>query len=201
MKTNKLISKATRKRYLMDFVMFILFIGVMTSSLYFLYVPGGYQGGRNPRFNMSIIFDRETWEEIHIWTSMILSAILFIHILLHAKWIKDVFFKCIQLWKKSVRTRNRMRLLNILDDRISAVFFIICLFSGLVLFFIPGGKGTAYIEFLSITRDVWKGIHTWSGIGMLAGVIVHLIIHWGWIKKVSGKLFSLQNMPTALKVK
>jgi len=201
MKTNKLISKATRKRYLIDFAMFILFIGVAASSLYFLYVPGGYQGGRNPRFNMSIIFDRETWEEIHIWTSMILSAILFIHILLHAKWIKDVFFKYIQLWKKSVRTRNRMRLLNILDDRISAVFFIICLFSGLVLFFIPGGKGTAYIEFLSITRDVWKGIHTWSGIGMLAGVIVHLIIHWGWIKKVSGKLFSLQNMPTALKVK
>ena len=190
--TNRL-SKETLKRYLLNFVMFIIFIGVTASSLYFIYVPGGYQGGRNPRYNMAIIFTREIWEEIHVWTSMIFSAVLLIHILLHAKWIKGVFFKYIQLWKKSVRTGNKLRLLNILNDGISAAFFILCLFSGLVLFFIPGGRGTATIKFLSITRDAWKGIHTWTGIGMLIGITLHLIIHWGWIKKVSKKFFGKPN--------
>lgn len=200
MKTIKPISKETRKRYLIDAALFIFFIGVLASSLYFLYVPGGYQGGRNPRYNMSIIFERETWEEIHVWTSMILSAILIYHIFLHTKWIKQVFFKYIQLWKKSVREGNKLRLFNVLDDGLSAVFFIICLFSGLVLFFIPGGRGTAYIEFLSITRDAWKGIHTWSGVGMLIGVILHLVIHWKWITKVTRRFFSSRPQSVAVVV-
>jgi len=54
-------------------------------------------------------------------------------------------------------------------------------------YYLPGGRGTAYVEFLSVTRESWKAIHTWTGIGMLAGVAVHLMIHWKRIRKVSGK--------------
>jgi len=189
------ISSKTRNRFLINGFMFFLFLGVAASSLYFLYVPGGYQGGRNARFNMRIIFERETWDEIHFWSSVILSAIVFLHILLHLKWIKNVFFKRIGRWKKSMRVRSWLRTLNLVDDGLSAIFFLICLFSGLVLFFIPGGRGSAWIEFLSITRQTWKGIHTWSGVGMLIGVLVHLIIHWKWITKVSRKFFSLPIRP------
>jgi len=191
----KTLSSETRKRYLVNFAMFLLFIGVTASSLYFLYVPGGYQGGRNPRFNMRIIFARETWEDIHVWTSFLLSGILIMHIFLHLRWIQTVFLKYIQLWKKSVRTGNRLRILNILDDGFSAVSFLICLFSGIVLFLVPGGKGSAWIEILSITRGTWKIIHTWSGVGMLIGVLLHLLIHWNWITRVSRKLFSRGKDP------
>ena len=184
------ISKETRKRFLINIAMFLLLIGVTASSLYFLYVPGGYQGGRNPRFNMRIVFERETWDNIHVWTSIMLSVILFLHIFQHENWIKNVFVKYIQIWKKSVREGNLLRILNVLDDGLSAVFFLVCLFSGLVLLLVPGGRGTATIEILWIMRETWKTIHTWSGIGMLIGVLLHLIIHWKWITKVGVKFIN-----------
>ena len=167
------ISIETRKRYIINFTMFVLLVGVIVSSLYFLYVPGGYQGGRNPRFNMRIVFERETWDGIHVWTSMILSGVLMAHILLHQNWIKQVFFKYARVSNSIVSVKAiNLRQLNTLDDGLSALFFVICLFSGLVLLFIPGGKGTASIEFLAITRGAWKDIHTWSGVGMLAGILI-----------------------------
>ena len=192
MKLNN-ISTETRKRYLINLSMFILLIGATLSSIYFLYVPGGYQGGRNPRYNMRIIFERETWEIIHIWTSIMLSVILFLHIFVHAKWIKTVFIQYVQLWKRSVREGNLLRVINVLDDGLSAALFLVCLFSGLVLLFVPGGRGTATIEILWVMRENWKIIHTWSGIGMLIGVLLHLIIHWKWIMKVSSKFISLRS--------
>ena len=183
------MSGETLKRYLVNLTMFMLLIGVTASSLYYLYVPGGFQGGRNPRFNMTIIFERETWEGIHVWTSIMLSVILLLHVFLHIQWIKSVFVKYIQIWKKSVRTGNWVRVFNVVDDGLSAVFFLVCLFSGLVLLFVPGGRGTDTTEILRIFRGDWKLIHTFSGIGMLIGIALHFIIHWKWIKKVSYKFF------------
>jgi len=186
----KNMSAETRKRYLTNLSMFIMLIGVTISSIYFLYIPGGYQGGRNPRYNMRIIFERDTWSDIHIWTSIMFSVILFLHIFVHTQWIKSVFIQYVQLWKKSVREGILLRVINVLDDGLSAVLFFVCLFSGLVLLFVPGGRGTATIEILWIMRENWKLIHTWTGIGMLIGVLLHLVIHWKWITKVSKKFLT-----------
>jgi len=193
MKFQKVLSKETVRRYSINVVMFILFLFVAVSSAYFLYVPGGYQGGRNPRYNMQIIFTREAWHGIHFWTSIILSAILFLHILLHLKRIKNVFLRTKKIWKQSLQSRNYTRVINILDDGLIALFFIACMISGLILYVVPGGRDTKYIEILAITRETWKTIHTTTGIGMLAGVLIHLVIHWGWIRKVSKKIFRLSD--------
>jgi hypothetical protein len=193
MKFQKGLSKETVRRYTINFVMFFLFLFVAASSAYFLYVPGGYQGGRNPRYNMQIFFTREVWHDIHFWTSIILSAILFLHILLHLKWIKNVFLRTIKIWEQSLQSRNYARIINRLDDGLIALFFIACMISGLILYVVPGGRDTKYIEILSITRETWKTIHTITGIGMLAGVVIHLVIHWGWIRKVSKKVLRLSD--------
>jgi len=187
------LSKETIRRYSINFVMFFLILFVAASSAYFLYVPGGYQGGRNPRYNMQIIFTREVWHGIHFWTSIILSVILLLHILMHWKWIKNVFFRTIKTWKRSLQSRNYMRIFNILDDGLIALFFIACLISGLILYVVPGGRDTKYIEILAITRETWKTIHTVTGIGMLVGVTLHLVVHQGWIRKVSKKVFRLSD--------
>lgn len=197
MNTTKTLSTNTKKRYIINFIMFFLFLAVTASSLYFLYVPAGYQGGRNPRYNMVILFDRDTWGELHTWTSFILSGILLIHIIIHWSWVKNVFLRYIQIWKKSVRSRNKLALLNILDDGLAALSFLACLFSGIVLFIVPGGPGSAYTLFMNIMRDTWKDMHIWTGIGMLVSIILHLVIHWGWIKKVSGKIFR-KEQPAAV---
>lgn len=198
MNPNQGLSKETTRRYLINFVMFILLLFVTASSLYFLYVPGGYQGGRNPRYNMQIIFTRHTWGEIHFWTSMVLSAILLAHIALHHKWIRSVFFRFMKTWQQSLQSRNYLRLFNLLDDVLSALFFLVCLVSGLILFYVPGGRETKTLEVLYFTRDAWKSIHTISGIGMLTGIGLHLFIHWGWIKKVTRNIAGLRNFPPVI---
>lgn len=188
MKTKLTISMETRKRFILNILMLLLFIVVTLSSIYFLYVPAGYQGGRNVRFNMEIIFVRESWIDIHVWTGFILSALLSLHFIFHLTWFKNTFWRSIQNWKNNLKS-NKLAFFNILDDGLAAIFFILCLISGLALFFIPGGKGSDSILFLQITRGTWKAIHIWTGIGMLVTFVIHLIIHWCWVKKVSRKLF------------
>jgi len=195
MEKNSQMSRKTRIRYLTDLVMFILFIGVFASSLYFLYVPSGYQGGRNPRYNMRILFERGTWGAIHKWTGLMLSVILIFHVFLHVNWIQRVFLRYIQLWKKSIRRGNLLRIMNVLVDGLAAIAFFICLFSGLILLLVPGGRGTATIKIVGIMRESWKTFHTWSGIAMFASVFLHLAIHWNWTRKVGVKFFASINHP------
>lgn len=190
MKLNFGFSKETVRRYFINLAMLFLVLFVTLSSMYFLYVPGGYQGGRNPRYNMVIIFSRDVWHDIHFWTSIILSAILLMHIILHWKWIKNVLFRMMRTFKQSLQSGNYIRILNILDDVFSACFFLVCLISGLILFIVPGGRDTKYLEIFTITRESWKSVHTVSGIGMLAGVAIHLVIHWGWLRKISKRIFN-----------
>ena len=188
MKTKSTISMETKKRFILNMLLFLFFIGVTLSSIYSLYVPAGYQGGRNVRFNMKIIFDRESWIDIHVWTGFFLSTLLFLHFIFHWRWFKNTFWRSIQNWKKNLKS-NKLAFFNILDDGLAAISFILCLISGFALFFIPGGKGSDSILFLLITRGTWKAIHIWTGIGMLVAFVIHLVIHWGWVKKVSRKLF------------
>lgn len=189
MKPKTELSENTKKRYLIFLGMFLLFLAVTASSLYFLYVPAGFQGGRNPRYNLVILFDRDTWGKIHTWTGFVLSALILLHVIVHWSWIKNVFWRYLQVWKNNIGLKNKMAIFNLADDGLSALFFLWCLISGLALFIVPGGPGSDYTLFLYITREAWKNIHIWTGIGMLVGVILHLVIHWGWIRKVTKKIF------------
>ncbi|NMB63037.1 MAG: DUF4405 domain-containing protein [Chloroflexi bacterium] len=197
MKSKSELSKNTKKRYWIFSGLFFLFLVVTASSLYFLYVPAGYQGGRNPRYNMVILFDRDTWGEIHTWTSFVLSTIILLHVIIHWSWVKNVFWRYLQVWKNKIGANNKMAICNLVDDGLSTVFFLLCLISGLVLFIVPGGPGSDYSQLLYITRGVWKDIHIWTGIGMVLGVVVHLVIHWGWIRKVTRKTFQKSSIPVS----
>ena len=34
---------------------------------------------------------------------------------------------------------------------------------------------------LGVNYGVWQLLHKWGGIAMLAGVVLHLVLHWKWI--------------------
>ena len=48
---------------------------VIASSLYFLYLPNGFQGGRNPYYEIIILFARETWDVLHTWSGILMILI------------------------------------------------------------------------------------------------------------------------------
>jgi hypothetical protein len=40
-----------------------------------------------------------------------------------------------------------------------------------------------------VSRLLWKDLHDWGGIVMLAGVFLHLILHWKWIVCMTRNVF------------
>jgi len=92
------------------------------SSLYFLAFPaGGFQGGRNPYYDLVVIFSRQTWDIIHTWSgaAMILAAL--VHIIIHWGWITGTIKRSWQVFRKKRDGFGPRLTYNILLDATIAV--------------------------------------------------------------------------------
>lgn len=70
---------------------------------------------------------------------------------------------------------------------LNAVVDICCLtalipsaISGLVLHFVlpSGGRGSGWMQFLSIPRNQWVAIHNNSSLLFIVLLVLHLLLHW-----------------------
>lgn len=63
--------------------------------------------------------------------------------------------------------------------------------SGFVLWFaLPhvggGSRGTALDrEFWGLSREVWVDMHDWAAVALLLVVVLHIIMHWHWIVRMT----------------
>ncbi len=82
--------------------------------------------------------------------------------------------------------------INYIIDFLMAISFLVSSITGLIMFFfLPGGnKGGRYQEFLGITKHLYSNIHNWSGIVLIALIIIHVILHWTWIVQMTKRMFS-----------
>lgn len=77
--------------------------------------------------------------------------------------------------------------LNFVVDAIILVAFIAATISGLVLLTMPhggfrGGRNPDFYQaVLFLDRSTWNDVHTWSSLGLIAGIVIHLALHWRWI--------------------
>ena len=46
------------------------------------------------------------------------------------------------------------------------------------------------IVFLRFSRSVWVAVHAYSGSVGLAGIVMHIVWHWGWLKALRGRPLS-----------
>jgi hypothetical protein len=85
--------------------------------------------------------------------------------------------------------------LNFIVDLISFIVFVGLAFTGFIVKFIlppgtgglgrelSGGRGREEVKYLwSMTRHEWGDIHFYLAVGFVALIVVHIILHWGWIK-------------------
>ena len=81
--------------------------------------------------------------------------------------------------------------INYFVDALMAVTFISTSIAGLILFiFIPEGvRQGRYQEFAGILKTDWIAFHNWSGIIFIVAVIIHLTLHWDWIKHMTRTIF------------
>ncbi len=158
------------------------------SSLYFLAFPaGGFQGGRNPYYDLVVIFSRQTWDIIHTWSgaAMILAAL--VHIIIHWGWITGTIKRSWQVFRKKRDGFGPRLTYNILLDATIAVSFLICAISGVYFMFFPESGPTG--EVILFSKSTWDLIHTWSGVAMTITAILHFVLHWKWITNITRKMF------------
>ena len=72
-------------------------------------------------------------------------------------------------------------------DAILALGALVAIVSSLYFLAFPiGGYQVGrnfYYDFTVIfSRQTWDIIHTWSGVAMVMAALIHILMHWGWIK-------------------
>ena len=184
------VSNQTRNNWLIVFVLTVSGLLVTFSTFYFLFLPSnGYQGGRNPAYGLVIIFSRTTWDLIHTWAGVVMIAIAAIHIPLHWSWILTMTKRIFKIILGQCQGMNARGQFNLIVNGAIGISGLIAAISSLYFLFFPGSQGGNVLSTtLVFSRATWDVIHTWSGVIMIAAVILHFSIHWRWILKVARKL-------------
>jgi len=63
---------------------------------------------------------------------------------------------------------------------------------------LSGGRGREHIkELWSMSRHEWGRIHYYLGLLFLALIVVHIILHWSWIKNYFKSLLGVSREPSS----
>ena len=93
--------------------------------------------------------------------------------------------------------------INFWTDVVIGLAFVIAAVSGIVLLFAPsggyqGGRNVHYEQtILLLGHHTWDTLHTWGSIAMIAGVFVHLVLHWKWMVCMTKRLIGRPKKSTS----
>ena len=183
------MSLQTRTNWLIDAAAFLGGLLASITGIYFLFLPtGGYRGGRNPMYGVTVLFDRHTWEDWHTWTGIAMIVAVAIHLAIHWPWVKTMTKRIVNAIAARGSGLSRGGRLNVAIDALVAVSFLLTAVSGLYFFIWPseGGRIGPVILFSSAA---WDLIHTWAFVVMVGALAVHLSIHWRWVTQVTSRFF------------
>jgi hypothetical protein len=161
--------------------------GLLTvfTSIYFLTLPsGGYQGGRNPDYGKTFLFDRDIWTGIHTWAGIVMIAVALFHIALHWQWVVEMGRRSLAIIQGKRKPFNRKIWTRLGVISIIGLVFLGVAASGIYFFVLPEGRDSKFVQFL-FSRSTWDLIHTWTGIVMIVAALVHLAQRWKWVVRVS----------------
>ncbi len=189
MSTSRALSRQTQTAWLVDVVLFLGAVIAVLSGLYFLFLPvGGYQGGRNPMYGVTILFSRHTWEDLHMWGGAAMIAAAAVHIVLHWSWIVGMARRMMRTLVGRPPSLSGRGWINVAVNVVVAVSFLVTAASGLYFLFFPAASGhaaTATVAIILFNASTWDLMHTWGGVALIVAALAHLAIHWGWITKVT----------------
>ena len=178
------MGRKNKLNYAVDGVIGLAFALTALTGLVFLLPDAAGTAGRT-----FLYLSRVTWRDLHTWFSLVLVAGILVHLALHGRWIAHMTFRRAGRCPASAR-------LNYALDVVIAVAGIAVLLTGLVFLFggqggFQGGRNPAFqTEMLGLARQGWRDLHAWTGLVMIAGLLVHLALHWEWIVCTTGQLLS-----------
>ena len=75
--------------------------------------------------------------------------------------------------------------LNAYVNILSLISLILSAISGLILLWVlPNGTGKLGAIFLNISRHYWVYLHNYSSLIFLGFMVLHLLLHFNWIKNL-----------------
>jgi len=189
------MSMQTRKNWLIDAAVFLGGIVAALSGIYFLYLPsGGYQGGRNLLYGVTVLFERHTWEDLHVWGGVAMIAAVVVHFAIHWSWVKMMARRVVNALRSRGSGLSRGARFNVAIDLLVAISFLVTAVTGIYFLFVPeggyqGGSNAGWDPNLLFSRTTWDLIHTWAGVVMIVAAAVHFWIHWRWVVNVTRRFF------------
>lgn len=182
------VSKQTQKSWWTDAGLLISAALAALSGVYFLFLPnGGYQGGRNPFYDVNIIFSRATWDDLHTWGGVIMIMAAIIHLALHWRWVTSMVRRTWNEMTGKCGCMNVRGRLNLILNTLVGISFGLTALSGVYFLFVPGGRW-ASDPMILFNRATWDLLHTWAGVTLVATAIIHIAIHWRWVTNVTRKM-------------
>ena len=88
----------TKLNFVVDAMILIAFLAAAVSGVVLMRMPhGGYQGGRNPDLDATVLFlSRNEWNDLHVWSSLGMIVGVVVHLALHWRWIVCMVMR---LWR------------------------------------------------------------------------------------------------------
>jgi hypothetical protein len=186
-----IVSKQTQKNWWIDLTLFSSALMAALSGIYFLFLPSnGYQGGRNPLYNVQFIFDRQTWDDLHTWGGVAMVVVAVIHLVVHWSWVVSMARRSWNEINGRCAWMNWRGRMNLILNTVVAASFLLTAASGVYFLFVPGGRWAAD-PMLLFTRSTWDLIHTWAGVVLISAAVLHFAIHWKWVTKVTNKMVAV----------
>lgn len=189
------MSWQTRQNWLIDAAVFIGALLAIVSGIYFLFVTsGGYQGGRNAFYGVTVLFARETWDLLHTWGGVLMIVAVVVHFAIHWQWVRTMARRMALAVRGAGTSLSRGAKVNVVVDVLVALSFVATAVSGVYFLFTPtggyqGGRNPGWDPGFLFARTTWDLIHTWGGVTLIIAAVVHFAIHWRWVVKVTQRFF------------
>lgn len=182
------MSAQTRWNWLIDAAVFFSGLVVIATSIYFLIWPVG------SRAQSVFGLERAFWEDWHLWGGIAMILAVAIHFAFHWKWVKSTTRRVGTAMRTGKNNFSTGAKLNIAVDLVVAVGFLVAAATGIYFLFVPeggyqGGRNPGWDPGFLFSRILWDNLHTWGGTAMIAGVLLHFYLHWGWVRKVTVNFF------------
>jgi len=194
MNKSNVVSTQTRNNWLIDAA--VLVGGLLTafSGVYFLFLPvGGYQGGRNALYDVTIFFDRSTWDDLHTWGGVVMIMALVVHFAVHWQWVVMMGKRMVRSLRSRGTFMSSRAKVNLAINVVVALSFLTTAITGIYFLYMSpggfqGGRNSSWDLGLIFNRTTWDLIHTWAGVIFIIADVVHFAIHWLWVVKVTKRL-------------
>jgi hypothetical protein len=160
---------------------------VSISGIYFLFAPsGGFQGGRNPAYEAVYLFSRETWVDIHMWSGVAMIAVVLLHVALHWNWVAEMARRTAAIVRGRRKGFSFHVWKRVIIVAVIGIVFVGAAASGLYFLFSSGGHARLSLGggFL-ISRQSWDLVHLWTGVLLIVSSVVHLVMRWKWMARVT----------------